>query len=97
MRDEEMVLRFFAVYASLPNYRPPIAQLLNEYMREKRTQSPSAADPRGLFKSTMKTIGDVFGRTGFRMMRDDKVTANLNRALFDAVESASASRIDRNC
>ena len=84
MRDEEMVLRFFAVNASLPNYRPPIAQLLNEFMREKRTQNPSDADLR-LFKSTMKAIAEVFGGTGFRMMRDDKVTANVNRALFDAV------------
>jgi Protein of unknown function DUF262 len=84
MRDEELVLRFFALHASLPNYRPPIAQLLNEYMRENRSQSPSAADLR-LFKGTMKTIGDVFGGTGFRTLRDDKVTANLNRALFDAV------------
>ena len=51
---------------------------------EKRTQNPSDADLR-LFKSTMKAIAEVFGGTGFRMMRDDKVTANVNRALFDAV------------
>ena len=84
MRDEEMVLRFFALHSGLPNYRPPITQLLNEYMRENRSRSPSATDQR-LFKSTMKIIGDVFGGTAFRMTRDDKVTANVNRALYDAV------------
>jgi hypothetical protein len=84
MRDEEMVLRFFALHAGLPNYKPPITQLLNEYMRENRNQSPSAPVQR-LFKGTMKTISDVFGGTAFRMMRDDKVTGNVNRALFDAV------------
>jgi hypothetical protein len=84
MRDEEMVLRFFALHASIPNYRPPIAQLLNEHMRANRSRSPSAADQR-LFKGTMKSIADVFGGTAFRMTRDDKVTTNVNRALFDAV------------
>lgn len=84
MRDEEMVLRFFALHAAIPSYRPPISQLLNEYMRENRTQNPSPADQR-LFKGTMKTISRVFGGTAFRMLRDGKASGNINRALYDAV------------
>jgi hypothetical protein len=84
MRDEEMVLRFFALRTSLPNYKPPISQLLNEFMRAHRNQDPSASDQR-LFKSTMKAISEVFQGTAFRMLSDGKVTGNVNRALYDAV------------
>jgi hypothetical protein len=89
MRDEEMVLRFFALVARLQSYKPPITQMLNEYMRDNRGREPIAKNVR-LFKSTMKTISDVFGGTAFRMMRGSKPTANINRALYDAVSLSVA-------
>lgn len=84
MRDEEMVLRFLALVSNLPEYKPPLTQFLNEYMRENRAGEPSD-ELTMLFNSTMKSISSVLGDEAFRGFRDGQVLSNLNRALFDAV------------
>src|SRR6185436_5744261 len=35
MRDEELILRFFAVRENYKNYKPPIKKFLSDFMREK--------------------------------------------------------------
>jgi hypothetical protein len=84
MRDEELVLRFLALSANLPGYKPPIAQFLNEYMRANRRSTP---DPLlvSLFSATMQTIAEIFDAGAFRGIREGTSSPNLNRALFDAV------------
>ncbi|WP_140873506.1 DUF262 domain-containing protein [Myxococcus xanthus] len=89
MRDEEMVLRFLTLHADLPGYKPPLTQVLNEYMRKLRHKSPDANAVRS-FKSTMKTISTVFGDKAFRMQKDGEASYNINRALFDAVSLSFA-------
>lgn len=91
MRDEEMVLRFLALFANIRGYKPPLAQFLNEYMREHRNKSPSESLLE-TFRDTMRTIADVLGSTAFSMNRDGK--PHINRALFDAV-SVSFAFADR--
>lgn len=84
MRDEELVLRFFALAADLPGYKPPLSQYLNEFMREHQEAEP---DPglEQLFEATMAAIADVLGGDAFRALAEGKPSGNLNRALFDAV------------
>jgi hypothetical protein len=84
MRDEELVLRFSALYADLPGYKPPVTQFLNEYMRSNRSSDLDSTVTE-IFKSTMDTVAAVFDGTAFRTLRDGKQSANLNRALYDAV------------
>lgn len=84
MRDEELVLRFLSLTEGLPGYKPPLTQFLNEYMRQHRSQAPSRVAV-GLFTETMSSIAKVLGNTAFRGLSEGKPSANLNRALFDAV------------
>lgn len=93
MRDEEMALRFLALYSDLPGYKPPLTQFLNEYMRKNRTKTPDA-NAVAVFKDTMLTISKVIEDGAFNMLRDGVPTANINRALFDAV-SLSIAFADR--
>jgi hypothetical protein len=89
MRDEEMVLRFFALHDDLSGYKPPLSQYLNEYMRINRRSKAKQAAVK-VFIDSMRTVHNVLGTTGFRMLRDGDVTQNVNRALFDAVSLSFA-------
>jgi hypothetical protein len=80
---EELALRFFALHENLSNYRPPLRQLLNSYMRKYRNARPSGPDVE-IFKRTCETVYDVFGADAFRIVKDGKPGA-LNKALFDAI------------
>ena len=93
MRDEELVLRFLALYANLPGYKPPVTQFLNEHMRDNREHQPDS-DAVKVFLDTMKVLGDIFHGHAFRTIQDGKESSNLNRALFDAV-SLSIAYADR--
>lgn len=84
MRDEELVLRFFALVADLAGYKPPLSQYLNEHMRTNRETQPDGASVR-LFEETMDSIAEVFSGTAFRALTEGEPSSNLNRALFDAV------------
>ena len=89
MRDEEMALRFLALYSGLAGYKPPLTQFLNEYMRQHRNDPPTKASL-DVFKDTMRAVKQVLGDTPFNMLRDGTPTANINRALFDAVSLSFA-------
>lgn len=84
MGDEEMILRYLALVEGFPGYKPPVTQFLNEYMRARRS---AAIDPhlRTKFESTMRTIFDVLGGSGFRSRDEEGQLRGVNRALFDAV------------
>ena len=84
MRDQELILRFFALYENLPGYKPPISQYLNEYMRAHRNSERPATSV-GVFKDTMASIASIFGGDAFNGFHEGKVSSSLNRAMFDAV------------
>ncbi|MEO3795802.1 DUF262 domain-containing protein [Nonomuraea sp. B10E15] len=83
MAYEELALRFFALYENLTDYRPPLRQLLNAYMRRHRNSRPSA-EVVDVFRDTCRTVYEIFGPNAFRIVRDGKSGA-LNKALFDAL------------
>jgi hypothetical protein len=97
MRDEELILRFFAVHEKFKQYQPPIKTFLNEYMREKTFKKVGAKRIRinltdqekgnltKLFNQTMDKVAIVFEDHAFRAYIGDKWEKQINRPLFDAV------------
>lgn len=89
MRNEELALRFLALYDDLPGYKEPLAQFLNEYMRKHREEPPSQSAT-NTFRDVLKTVDQVYGTTAFRTIKEGKTSRSINRALFDAVTQALA-------
>ena len=96
MGDEEMILRFLALVDGFGGYKPPVTQFLNEYMRARRT-APIPEAVRTKFESTMRTIFDVLGGSGFRSRDDEGQLRGVNRALFDAVAISYAFADHASC
>lgn len=89
MLDCELVLRFFALRDTLPEYSPPLKTLLNEYMREHRNPSASTLSAlQDAFSSSIGIAAQVFSDHPFRRAfidEDGNVgwDSSLNRAVFD--------------
>ncbi len=81
MDSEELILRFLALTEGLEEYKPPLRQFLNEYMRSHRhvTPPPHLVD---LFAESCKAVADVFGATPFRTPGSRNL---VNKAMFDAL------------
>lgn len=88
MVDCELILRFFALRATLPNYAPPLKKRLNDYMREHRRIPPAEVQQlKGAFNSAVLAVGAVFPDAPFRRVSAQdgasKWDQNINRAVFD--------------
>jgi Protein of unknown function DUF262 len=91
MVDEELVLRFFALYNDLANYRPPLKKFLNDFMREVQHATPSElAKYRALFLGVVENVNLVWGANAFKVTDGQgRATERApNRALFDAQMAA---------
>ena len=87
-RDEELILRFLALYHDFDNYRPPMKGFLNDHMRDRRNlDSLSQEETRRLFESTVRVIHEKLGERAFK--RDRAV----NAALMDALMVGVARRL----
>lgn len=97
MRDEELILRLFAVHDNYLAYQAPLRTFLNNYAESKTFKLENGRrkrigldnDEKGrlttLFTSTMDKALDVFKDHAFRAYIDDQWERQVNRALFDAV------------
>jgi hypothetical protein len=68
MVDQELILRFFALRHSLPEYRPPLKKFLNDYMHSIN-QEGNAESLEGLahlFRETSSAVSDALGESAFR-------------------------------
>lgn len=85
MEYEELILRFFALNQDVVNYRPPLRQLLNGYMRGNRSSIPST-EQIDLFADVCRTVAEVFGASAFRLPAPNgKPAPGMNKALYDAI------------
>lgn len=95
MVDEELVLRWFATYDELVNYRPPLKRFLNEYMHKHKDESQVWLDQRtARFRETMRRISQLLAEQAFRLidaegnpLKDSEgrpLPRGVNRAIFDA-------------
>ena len=83
-RDQELILRFLALYYDADNYKPPRNDFLNSHMRRNRdlVLHPEY-DIRCLFESTVSTILNHFDSDAFRP--DRAVNAAMTEALMVAI------------
>lgn len=86
MRDDELVLRFFAMHDGYPTYQAPLSRFLNLYSVNKRKSMDDNEKQRltTLFETTVDKVTSVFNDHAFRTYTDHWET-QINRALFDAV------------
>lgn len=78
-KDQELILRFFALYYNAQNYERPLKGFLNQFMDDNRIL-PAAriAEMERLFDQTVTVAAECLTRSAFRPER------NLNAAVLDA-------------
>lgn len=79
-KDQELILRFLALYYGFEKYERPMKEFLNKFSRSNRRPSPETIDEfRRIFRGTIEYVYEALGRGAFRPDR------GLNAAVFDAV------------
>lgn len=88
MRDQELILRFLALYYESEQYSRPMKGFLNTFMgRNRRLSGISKEDMRSVFTQTITAIHKSIGKRAFKLARV------LNAAVFDAVMVGVARRL----
>ena len=88
-RDQELILRFFALYFRVDDYKTPMEGFLNAYMAYNRNlQYQSAEQLTKLFAETIEFAYYALGDSAFRPIRA------LNAAIFDAVMVGLGRRLE---
>ena len=90
LKDQEMILRFFALYEDISKYSRPMSEFLTTYAEAHR--NPSANELRKYrerFEASVQTAHEAIGDAAFRPER------NFNAAVFDSVMIGLAHRLDR--
>ena len=91
MKEQELILRFFALYYGYESYKKGLKYFLNSFMNENRNlKKYSEAELKRLFVDTIDFIVGAGVRDVFR-----KGTA-INAALFDSVMIGVANRLKRS-
>jgi hypothetical protein len=89
MRDQELILRFLALYYDGDHYARPMKGFLNEFMSSNRLLGNPSRDMQAVFTQTIQVIHRGLGKRAFRTARV------LNAAVFDSVMVGVARRIER--
>ena len=88
-KDEEIILRFLALYDSLGTYERPMKQFLNNFMeKHQNPDSDTCAKFRQKFENVVKVVADVITSQGLRPER------NLNVSVVDAVLVGLSRRLE---
>ena len=89
MRDQELLLRFFALYYSADKYSRPMKGFLNSFMARHRKLDKIPQEPMSaVFRSTIEVLYAGLGNRAFRIARV------LNAAVFDSVMVGVARRLE---
>jgi len=90
MRDQELILRFFALYFYEDSYVRPMDNFLNKYMGKNRDLGFQSRDViESTFTKTIQTVSDSVGSSAFRPKN------TFNAAVFDAVMVGVARRLGK--
>jgi hypothetical protein len=88
LKDQELILRFFAFFFADIKYERPMNEYLNNFMALHRNlASRQPADFRSVFDNAIDVIHDAVGIKAFRPI------SSLNAAVFDSVMVATAKRL----
>ena len=86
MRDDELIIRFFAVHDEYINYTAPLRTFLNDYTKKMRGLGQEEQQRlTTLFEDTVDKVIEVFDDHAFRIYGANDWERQINRALFDAV------------
>lgn len=89
-KDEELIVRFFALYRAGNSYTRPMNGFLNKFSARMNKLPPDELDKMDeLFNKTISKINSAIGSRAFRIIRA------LNAAAFDAVMVGLATRLQR--
>ena len=90
MRDQELILRFLALYFQADDYSPSMKGFLNAFMAKHRDlKELGERELSAAFSGAINAIDEAIGRTAFRPRRA------LNAAVFDAVMAGVARRLEQ--
>src|SRR5262249_52464377 len=88
LKDEELILRFFAFFFSDIKYERPMNEFLNNFMaRHRNLDLRKPEEFREIFSATIDVIHSAVGRRAFRPI------STFNAAVFDSVMVATAKRL----
>jgi hypothetical protein len=88
LKDQELLLRFFALLDRGDNYTRPLKGFLNEFLADNRDQTRAKSKALiNTFEGTVAAINKAIGTTAFRPVR------SLNAAVFDGVMIGVARRV----
>ncbi|MGO4728028.1 MULTISPECIES: DUF262 domain-containing protein [unclassified Inquilinus] len=87
-KDQEMIIRFFAMLDSRHNYSRPMSKFLNDYSDKMNKASLDDLDKKeSIFRKTIALVDEALNGRAFRPVR------SLNAAVFDSVMVGIATRI----
>ena len=90
MRDQELILRFFALYFNGSNYKKPMKEFLNRHIAKNRhLQLHSANQLTQVFTNAIELIHAYLDNKPFRPK------GHLNAAVFDSVMVGVAKRLEK--
>jgi hypothetical protein len=90
MRDQELILRFLALYFEGTRYSRPMKGFLNSFMgANKKLNRIKGERLTAAFRDSIEIINEAIGPRAFRLVRV------LNAAVFDSVMIGIARRLER--
>jgi uncharacterized protein with ParB-like and HNH nuclease domain len=90
--DEELILRFFALFYAADQYEKPMENFLNRFMGDnKNLEKYSPETLETLFNTTITTIYQSIGDNAFRLIQKRSL---FNNAIFDAVMVGVAKNLN---
>lgn len=88
LKDQELVLRFFAFYESLDRYSRPMGEFLNRYASSHRNPRAERLEQlASIFSRTIDYFSESIGPKPFRL------TTTLNAAIYDSCMVGLAHRL----
>lgn len=88
LKDQELILRFFALFDNLENYERPLSEFLNKYAGKNQNASEDKLNELSeLFLRTIEIFLKALHRKPFRL------TKTLNVAVFDSCMVGMAKRL----
>ena len=88
LKDQELILRFLAMYFTSSQYTKPMNEFINKFSKKNRAPNQKFINQcTNLFQQTIQVVHQAIGNTAFRPERA------LNAAVFDSVMVGLAKRI----
>lgn len=88
MKDNELILRFFAFYERLPQYKGNLKRFLDDYQKDGMKKDKNDVERlKRLFLNVISDVRIVFDKSAFRKYDPKEKTweNSINRAIYDSI------------